>query len=47
MGEDFTGKWIDRRTGKEIYVRDVIMDGDTMCIMSSIGQIDPMVFQNF
>lgn len=47
MGEDFTGKWIDRRTGKEIYVRDVIMDGDTMCIMSSIGQIDPMVFQNY
>lgn len=47
MGEEFTGKWVDRRTGKEIYVRDVIMDGDTMCIMSSIGQIDPMVFQNF
>lgn len=47
MGEDFTGKWIDRRTGKEIYVRDVIMDGDTMCIMSSIGQIDPIVFQNY
>jgi hypothetical protein len=47
MGEDFTGKWVDRRTGKEIYVRDVIMDGDTMCIMSSIGQIDPMVFQNY
>lgn len=47
MGEDFTGKWVDRRTGKEIYVRDVIMDGDTMCIMSSIGQIDPIVFQNY
>ena len=47
MGEEFTGKWVDRRTGKEIYVRDVIMDGDTMCIMSSIGQIDPMVFQNY
>lgn len=47
MGEDFTGKWLDRRTGKEIFVRDVIMDGDTMCIMSSIGQIDPNVFQQY
>lgn len=47
MGEDFTGKWLDRRSGKEIFVRDVIMDGDTMCIMSSIGQIDPNVFQQY
>lgn len=47
MGEDFTGKWLDRRSGKEIFVRDVIMDGDTMCIMSSVGQIDPNVFQQY
>ena len=29
MGEDIQGPWLDRRTGRTVMVRDMIMDGDT------------------
>lgn len=47
MGEDIQGPWLDRRTGRTVMVRDMIMDGDTMCVISEIGQIDPEEFQQY
>ena len=34
-----SGKWLNKRTGKQIMVRDSIIDGDNMMILSDIGQI--------
>ena len=34
-----SGKWLNKRTGNQITVRDSIIDGDNMMIMSDIGQI--------
>lgn len=45
--EEIAGPWLDRRTGKTVMVRDAIMDGDEMVIISSIGQIPNDVFSNF
>lgn len=47
MGEDIQGPWLDRRTGQTVMVRDMIMDGDTMCIISEVGQIEPEIFQQY
>jgi len=41
------GKWIHRDTGREIYVRDSIIDGDHMIIMTNNGQIGMDEFQNY
>lgn len=45
--EDIQGAWLDRRTGKTVIVRDMIMDGDQMVIMSSVGSIPPDIFSNY
>lgn len=45
--EDIQGAWLDRRTGKTVMVRDMIMDGDQMVIMSSAGSIPPDIFSNY
>lgn len=45
--EGIEGPWIDRRTGKTVFVRDAIQDGDEMVILSSAGQIPTNVFQNY
>lgn len=34
-----SGKWLNKRTGNQIMVRDSIIDGDNMMILSDIGQI--------
>lgn len=47
MGEDFTGYWLDRRTGKKIFVRDAIQDGDELVILTSEGQVPTEIFQQF
>jgi hypothetical protein len=43
MGEEFnmgiTGKWINKKTGQVINVRNSVIDGDNMIIISDIGQI--------
>lgn len=38
-GEMITGRWINKRTGKPINVRNTIIDGDNMIIISDAGQI--------
>ena len=45
--EGIEGPWLDRRTGKTVFVRDAIQDGDEMVILSSAGQIPTNVFQNY
>lgn len=45
--EEIAGAWLDRRTGKTVMVRDAIMDGDEMIIISSAGQIPNDVFSNY
>lgn len=42
-----SGKWMDKRTGQVINVRDSIIDGDTMVIISDHGQIDMTEFSQF
>lgn len=42
-----SGKWMDKRTGQIINVRDSIIDGDTMIIISDHGQIDMTEFSQF
>lgn len=44
---DIEGQWLDRRTGKTVFVRDMIQDGENMVIVSSIGTIPPEVFSNY
>ena len=44
---EISGTWLDRRTGKTVIVRDAVMDGDQMVIMSSIGAIPPDVFSTY
>lgn len=43
MGEDYnigiTGKWINKITGQVINVRNSVIDGDNMIIISDAGQI--------
>jgi len=38
-GEMITGKWINKLTGKTINVRNTIIDGDNLIIISDAGQI--------
>ena len=42
-----SGKWMDKRTGQLIHVRDSVIDGDTMVIISDHGQIDMTEFSQF
>ena len=38
------GKWINKRTGDVINVRDSVIEGDSMIIISDAGQIDMETF---
>ena len=46
-GPMISGKWIDKRNGRVITVRDSIIDGDSMVIISDHGNIPMMEFQKF
>lgn len=43
-GMGLTGKWMNKRTGKAINIRQTIQDGDNMIIISDQGQIPMEVF---
>jgi len=43
-GMGLTGKWMNKRTGKQINIRQTIQDGDNMIIISDKGQIPMDVF---
>lgn len=38
------GQWINKRTGQVINVRDSIIEGDSMVVISDVGQIDMETF---
>ena len=41
MGDaQISGKWVNKRTGQVINVRDAIIEGDNMIVISDVGQID-------
>lgn len=46
MDEQIQGTWIDNRSGRSIFVDDIIMDGDKMIVKTSAGIIDGEVFSN-
>lgn len=46
MDEQIQGTWIDNRSGRSIFVDDIIMDGDKMIVKTSVGIIDGEVFSN-
>jgi len=39
-GSMISGKWMNRRTGETIIVRDSIMDGENMILITNKGQLD-------
>ena len=43
-GMGLTGKWMNKRTGKAVNIRQTIQDGDNMIIISDQGQIPMEVF---
>lgn len=43
-GMGLTGKWMNKRTGKTVNIRQTIQDGDNMIIISDQGQISMEVF---
>ena len=43
-GMGLTGKWMNKRTGKAVNIRQTIQDGDNMIIISNQGQIPMEVF---
>jgi hypothetical protein len=43
-GMGITGRWMNKRTGKSINIRQTIQDGDNMIIISDQGQIPMEVF---
>jgi len=45
-GESIQGKWINKRTGQVINVRDSVIDGDNMIIISDIGNLSMEEFSN-
>lgn len=43
-GMGITGRWMNKRTGKFVNIRQTIQDGDNMIIISDQGQIPMEVF---
>lgn len=41
-GPDIKGRWINKKTGEEVIVRDTIMSDDTMSVMLSDGRMISM-----
>lgn len=46
MNNMVSGKWIDKRTGAVVNVRDSIIDGDNMIIITDRGHIPMMEFSD-
>ena len=46
-GMGLTGKWMNKRTGKAVNIRQTIQDGDNMIIISDQGQIPMGVFSRY
>lgn len=42
-----TGRWVNRLNGKEIFVRDVVSDGDKMLVLTDQGQLPMQEFANY
>lgn len=45
-GPMISGKWMNKRTGEVINVRDCLMDGDNMVLSTSKGMMDFSSFSN-
>lgn len=43
-GPMISGKWINKKTGETIIIRDSIIDGDKMVLISNKGNIDFNIF---
>ena len=41
------GKWVNKQTGEEVFVRDSFVDGDNMIIMTDKGQLTMKEFTNY
>lgn len=41
------GKWVNKITGEEVYVRDSLIDGDKMVVMTNKGQLSMSEFTNY
>ena len=41
------GKWVNKLTGEEVYVRDSFVDGDNMVVMTNKGQLTMKEFTNY
>lgn len=41
------GKWVNKLTGEEVYVRDSLIDGDKMVVMTNKGQLSMSEFTNY
>lgn len=40
------GQWVNKYNGKKIFVRDSVIDGDKMIVLTDIGQISMSEFSN-
>jgi len=45
-GEMISGKWINKLTGQTVTIRNTIIDGDNMVIITDAGQIDMNEFSS-
>ena len=41
------GKWVNTQTGEEVYVRDSLMDGDKMVVITNKGQLSMSEFSKY
>ena len=46
-GPMISGKWFNKKTNQTVTVRDALIDGDNMIIMTDKGQIPMQEFSNF
>lgn len=45
-GFSISGKWMNRNNGQVIHVKDSVIDGDNMIIVTNMGTIDMNTFSN-
>ena len=41
------GKWVNTQTGEEVFVRDSLMDGDKMVVITNKGQLSMSEFSKY
>ena len=41
------GKWFNKNTGEEVFVRDSVIDGDRMLVLTDKGQLDMKEFSQY